>query len=222
MANQPQYVDEVLELSSLKKWQWPFHIMMHPFEGYENLRWKKAGSMKVAWAIVILYFLVQVCDKLFTGFVYNTYTERVFNVVPTFIQTIVLFIAWAVGNWAVGTFLNGEGSMKNIFIFSAYALVPKIIGDIVCIGMSNIILANEEIFMNLIKILFTAWSVLLMFMAIKVVHQYKFGENIGAIILTIFAIFVMLFLLVLLLSIFQKLYVFCATIYTEIVYRMSV
>lgn len=222
MANQPKYIDEVVELSNLKVWQWPFHIMMHPFEGFENLRWKKAGSMKVAWAIVILYFLVQVCDKLFTGFIYNSYNERVFNVVPTFIQTIVLFIAWAVGNWAVGTFLNGEGTMKNIFIFSAYALVPKIIGDAVCIVMSNCIESKEEIFMQLVSILFTAWTAVLIFMAIKVVHQYKFGENIAAIVLTIAAIFIMLFLLVLLLSIFQKFYVFCATIYTEIVYRMSV
>lgn len=222
MAKQPQYVDEVLELSNLKKWQWPFHIMMHPFEGYENLRWKKSGSMIVAWVIVFLYFFVQVCDKLFTCFVYNNYTERVFNVVPTIVQTIVLFIAWVIGNWAVGTFLNGEGSMKNICIFSAYALVPKIIGDAIAIGMSNIIVENEEIFMNLIQIVFTAWTVLLLFMAIKVVHQYKFGETIAAIILTIAAILIMLFLAVLLLSIFQKLYVFCATIYTEIVYRFSV
>lgn len=222
MANQPQYIDEVVELSNLKAWQWPFHIMMHPFEGYENLRWKKAGSMKVAWAIVILYFLVQVCDKLFTGFVYNSYHERIFNVVPTFIQTIVLFLAWAIGNWAVGTFLNGEGTMKNIFIFSAYALVPKIIGDAACIVMSNCIEAKEAIFMQLVGIVFTSWSAILIFMAIKVVHQYKFGENVAAIVLTIAAIFIMLFLLVLLLSIFQKFYVFCATIYTEIVYRMSV
>lgn len=222
MANNVEYIDEVVELSNMKKWQWPFHIMMHPFEGFENLRWKKTGSMTVAWAIVFIYFLVQVCDKLLTCFVYNSYGERVFNVVPTIIQTIVLFIAWVVGNWAVGTFLNGEGSMKNIFIFSAYALVPKIIGDAIAIVMSNIVIENEAIFMSLIQILFTAWSVLLMFMAIKVVHQYKFGENVAAIILTVAAIFIMLFLTVLLLSIFQKLYLFCATIYTEIVYRFSV
>ena len=222
MAKQPEYVDEVIELSNMKKWQWPFHIMMHPFEGFENLRLKKAGSMKVAWAILFIYFIVQVCDKLFTSFLYNDYMEKVFNVVPTIIQTIVLFIAWAVGNWAVGTFLNGEGSMKNIFIFSAYALVPKIIGDTVAIFMSNAILETEAIFMTLLQVLLTAWTALLLFMAIKVVHQYKFGENVAAIVLTIAAIFIMLFLAVLLLSIFQKLYVFCATIYTEIVYRFSV
>lgn len=222
MANQVEYIDEVVELSNMKKWQWPFHIMMHPFEGYENLRWKKTGSMTVAWTIVFLYFIVQVSDKLLTGFAYNTYTERVFNVVPTIIQTIVLYIAWCLGNWAVGTFLNGEGSLKNIFIFTAYALVPKLIGDAVAIVMSNIVLENEAIFMQLISILFTGWSVLLLFMAIKVVHQYKFGENVAAIILTVIAILIMLFLVVLLLSIFQKFYVFCLTIYTEIVYRLSV
>ena len=27
-------------------WKWPFYIMAHPFEGFEDLRWKKAYNMK--------------------------------------------------------------------------------------------------------------------------------------------------------------------------------
>ena len=34
-------------------WKWPFYIMRHPFEGFEDLRWKKAYNMKVALVIVL-------------------------------------------------------------------------------------------------------------------------------------------------------------------------
>ena len=43
-------------------WKWPFYIMRHPFEGFEDLRWKKAYNMKVALVIVALLFIVSVCS----------------------------------------------------------------------------------------------------------------------------------------------------------------
>lgn len=212
----------MVDMMNYKSYKWPFHIMMHPFEGFEDLRWKKAGSLKVAWTITILFFLISVGTKQITGFIFNESQERIFNVVPTLVSSIVLILMWAIGNWAAGTFLSGEGTLKNIFIFSTYALVPKMIGDVIAIILSNVIVYNESMFMNISTWLFTGWSILLMFMAIKVVHQYKFWENIGAIILTIAAIFIMLFLAVLLLTMFQQIYVFFATIWTEIVYRFNV
>lgn len=47
-------------------WKWPFYIMRHPFEGFEDLRWKKAYNMKVALVIVALLFIVSVCSELMT------------------------------------------------------------------------------------------------------------------------------------------------------------
>lgn len=209
-------------MMDIPKYKWPLHIATHPFEGFEDLRWKKAGSMKIAWLIIALTFIVGVAQRTLTGFIYNTSYVKVFNVVPILISTIVLFLCWVFGNWAVGTFLDGEGTVKNIFIFSAYALVPKIIADIVIIILSNFLLHNEAMFINIIYYISLILTITLIFNAIRAVHQYTIPRTIAAIFLTLVAILIILFLIVLLITLFQQVYVFALTIYTELGYRFNV
>ena len=43
----------------LPAWKWPFYVARHPFEGFEDVRWKKAYNAKVALVIVLAFFLVR-------------------------------------------------------------------------------------------------------------------------------------------------------------------
>jgi hypothetical protein len=59
-----------------------------------------------------------------------------------------------------------------------------------------------------------------MIQAMKAVHQYSFSKTLGSIIMTLIAMLLILFLAILLLSLFQQVYVFGYSIYTEIAYRI--
>ena len=175
-------------------WKWPFYIMRHPFEGFEDLRWKKAYNMKVALVIVALLFIVSVCSELMTGFLFNTAAVKIFNIVPIIIRTIVIFFTWVIGNWALCTLFDGEGTMKNICVNTAYALVPYVT---------------------------ILWTVVLLISGMKTVHQYSIPKTLLFMLITILAMVVILILLVLLVSLFQQVYVFIYSIYTELLYRFS-
>ena len=112
--------------------------------------------------------------------------------------------------------------MKNICIYSAYALIPYIAQIFINVLLSHILIQDEAVFMQAIRIIGVGWSVILLFSAIKSVHQYSFGKTVFAIILTIVAMLIMLFLLVLFMSLIQQVYIFISTIYTEISYRVRV
>lgn len=202
--------------------QWIKHTMTHPFEGFEDMRWKKAGSVRYACVIVLLWFVASVFYSRLYGFQFYVETDKMFNIIPYIVQTIVLFLTWVVGNWAVCTLLDGEGSMRNIFIYSAYALVPYVASIYLDVFMSHLLIRDEYIFIEAVRCIGLLWSAVLVFSAIKSVHQYSFLKTVGAIILTVAAMLVMLFLLVLLLSLFQQVYVFVYSIYTEIAYRLKV
>ena len=76
--------------------------------------------------------------------------------------------------------------------------------------------------MQIIKLIGVGWTVILLFSAIKSVHQYSFGKTVLAIVLTIGAMLIMLFLLVLLMSLIQQIFIFISTVYTELSYRARV
>ncbi len=199
---------------------WLKHVIFHPVEGFEDLRWKKQGSMKIALVIVFLLFVDMVADRQLTGFQFNTAYVKVFNVVPLLVQSVVYFFTWVIANWALCTLFDGEGTLKKICIYSAYALVPYIICSYISIFISNFIVEDEKIWMTAIYYVGLIWSVVLMIQAMKAVHQYTFTKTIVSMIFTLVAMLLILFLAILLLSLFQQVYVFGYSIYTEIAYRI--
>ena len=199
---------------------WLKHVIFHPVEGFEDLRWKKQGSIKIAMVIVFLLFVAMVADRQLTGFQFNTAYVKVFNVVPLLVQSVVYFFTWVIGNWALCTLFDGEGTLKKICIYSAYALVPYIVCTFLAVFVSNFIVQEESIWMNAISYLGIIWSVVLMVQAMKAAHQYTFGKTLVSMFFTIVAMLLILFLAILLLSLFQQVYAFGYSIYTEISYRI--
>lgn len=198
------------------------HVVMHPFEGFEDLRWKKAGSMKIAIGIVVLLFIQQLAYSRMYGFQYYSDYDKIFNIVPYIFQSFGIFLLYVVCNWAMCTLFDGEGSMKNIFIVTAYSLIPYIVGYLIGTVMSHVLIRDEYIFIQAFEIIGTAWSLVLFLSAMKAVHQFSFVKTIALVVLTLIAMVLVLFLLVLLLTLFQQVIIFVFTIYTELSYRLRV
>ena len=202
--------------------QWVRHAVTHPMEGFEDMRWKKAGSLKLMGGILLLWFVGTILQDRFYGFQFYAVPDKLFNIVPYIVRTLVLFLTWVVGNWAVCTLLDGEGSMRNIAVYSSYALVPYVAGLYIEVFLSHILIRDESVFLQAVTVISTLWTAVLLFSAIKSVHQYSVGMTILALLLTIAAMLIMLFLLVLVLSLFQNVWLFVYSVFTELAYRLKV
>lgn len=201
--------------------QWVIHAITHPVEGFEDMRWKKTGSLKIAFFIVFMLFLAGIAAERLYGFNHYVPYDKIFNIVPYIVKSFVIFGAWTVGNWAVCTLLDGEGTMKNICIYSAYSLVPYVAQLFITTFLSHFLIRDESVFLNIIAIIGTGWTAVLLFSAIRSVHQYSAVKTVFAIILTIAAMLIMLFLLILLLFLIQQVAIFFMTLFTEISYRVK-
>ncbi len=206
----------------LTQGQFVRHVIMHPFEGFEDLRWKKSGSLAIATGIVVLLFIQQLAYNRMYGFQYYSSYDKIFNIVPYFFRSFGIFLLYVVCNWAMCTLFDGEGSMKNIYIVTAYSLIPYIAGYLIGTVLSHFLIKDEYIFIQTFEIVGTAWTVVLFISAMKAVHQFSFGKTLALIALTLVAMIAVMFLLVLLLTLFQQVIIFIFTIYTELSYRLRV
>jgi hypothetical protein len=205
----------------LSAWKWPFYVTRHPFEGFEDLRWKKGYNMKVALIMVLAFFVITVVHARATGFLFNPELPKIFNIVPYFSMTVLIFFVWVIGNWSLCTLFNGEGTMRNICCVSAYALLPHMVSMAVFTVASRLLLEREAGFLSFIWVLGLAWSVVMMISGMKAVHQYSVPKTLLAIAFTLVAMTIILFIVVLLVSLFQQIYIFFYTIYTELLFRRT-
>ena len=201
--------------------QWLKHVIFHPIDGFEDMRWKKQGSLKIALVIVFFLFVAQVVKSRFGGFAYNMYAyTSLFSIIPILIQSVVYYGTWVVANWALCTLFNGEGKMKRVAIYTAYSLVPYIVCSIISVFMTYFLTTDESIWISFISNLGLYWSLLLLIFGMKACHQYSFSQTILSMIFTVVGMLLILFVFVLMMSLFQQVWLFFYTIYTEILYRL--
>ena len=134
-------------------------------------------------------------------------------------MTVIPFWLFCIANWAVGTIGNGEGKINEICTFAALALTPYILCSLTATALSNILVLEEESFLQVLLVIGGLWSGMLLFQAIRIVHNYSGLMTMGIILLTVLGIAIILFILLLLYALFQQMYSFVSTIYSELMYR---
>ena len=86
----------------------------------------------------------------------------------------------------VASINDGEGSLKNIYTVTAYAVSPYIIITPFVVLLSYFVTYNEAFILQLIWFIGVAWSAVLLFLAVKQTHNYNVGETVKNILLTIY------------------------------------
>ena len=195
-----------------------FHLIFHPFDGYWDLKHEKRGSVRAGLLIVGLTIVAFYYQSIGTGYYYNPQGTYM-SVFMQIMSILIPFMLWVIANWCFTTLFDGEGSFKDIFIASSYALFPVPAFVIISTILTNVLVGDEGQITSMLVVLAFVWMGFLLVLGMQVTHDYSMGKNILTVIMTIVGMVFIMFIALLFISLVSKMISFVSTIVSEISYR---
>lgn len=207
-------------MKSNNVWKYAFYVLVHPFDGFWDLKWEKRGRLKVSLTILFLSILTFITQRRYTGFVINTFRSSNSNVFLEIMGVLLVFILWCTANWCLTSLMDGKGTYRDIAIATGYALMPYVLLNLPMVFLSHFMVLEEMTFYYLVISISLLWCGCLLLSGTMMTHDYSASKTIGTIICILVAMLVLLFLGILLFSIIQKIVSLIYAIYLEIAYRI--
>ncbi|MFC5467043.1 YIP1 family protein [Lederbergia graminis] len=201
--------------------KYPFYVMLHPFNGYWELKYERNNKINVVVSLIILILLAltNILHSQYSGFVINIYNPKEMNSIMEVVYVIVPVLFWCVANWSLTTLMDGKGKFIEIFNATCFALAPIVLIHFPWIWISNFISIEESTFYYFSTGFALFWFLYLMFIGNMTVHQFTPSKTIATMLLTIVAMGFMAFLCLLFFSLIQQIVSFVYVLYQEIVMR---
>ncbi len=197
-----------------------FHIMVHPFDGFWDLKHEKRGSIKSAFLILLMVIATFAYQSLGTGYVFDQTSAKDYSgIYSTIISVIVPIMLWVVSNWCLTTLFDGEGKFGDIFVATCYALIPIPLLVIPSVMLSNVLVPNEGGIITTITTIAWLWVGMLLIIGMMTTHGYSFLKNLITVIATIVGMVIIMFLAILFFQLMAKLVNLVTQLWLEISFR---
>jgi hypothetical protein len=192
--------------------------MLHPVEFFEDVQGK--GRWHQALIIIMMTVAARYFSLTLSGFFFQT---REFDEISILLETlwiVVPWVTWSITNWGVSTIMDGEGKFKDVFISSAFVFTPYIVFAVPVAILSNILTRGEQSLYNGLVWFIMLWIVYLIFMQVKVVHDFQLSKMLWIVVLTVIGMFIIWFIGLLIFGLINQTINFLIGLYKEINYRM--
>lgn len=206
--------------SLLGSLRYALHVIVHPFDGFWDLKHEKRGNVLSASIILLLVVATYILMRQYTGFLFNYRKVSELNILIELGSVLVPFALWSAVNWAVTTLMDGKGTIKDIYIATAYSLTPLVLLLIPATLISNFLTLEEGAFFYYLQAAATLWTGLLLFLGTLVTHDYDIPKTVVATLVIVVGIGVVIFISMLLFSVINTLLAFVSTLWTEVQFRL--
>ncbi len=203
-----------------KSLKYATYCMFHPFDGFWDLTHEKRGSMAAANTIVIAVLVTRLLSLQFTSFLFNNVYWPEVNILQQCLSVLLPLVIFVLGNWGLTTLFDGKGTLKDVYMGTCYALAPFVILQLPMIVLSNVVTVDEAAFYSVMNMLSLVWSGGLIVCAMMQIHDYGLGKTLLFIVMSIFAMAVIIFLLLLFFTLVGDAVGYVTSLYDEIQFRL--
>lgn len=201
--------------------KFPIYLLAHPFKGFEDFKLDKKGKMHVAIIYLLLLVISTAFNETSGGFLILSPQNNEHSIVKIFLLITVPVVLIAIGNWSITSLFDGKGKVTEIFKVICYAIIPLVWVGFPMTIISNFLIMEELAIHQAMLTIATVLVGYLGFFGLLVVHEFGMAKTIITIIASIVAIAVIIFIGILILTLFQQLYGFIISVYEEFIMRIS-
>nr|AGS51841.1 hypothetical protein [uncultured bacterium contig00066] len=207
-----EYVGKTLKYS--------LYVCTHPLDGFWDLTHEKRGSIAAANIIVCASVIIEVLRLTLTSFQFVRINMERFNAILVVMSVILPVFLWTLSNWSFTTLMDGKGTMKDIYMAVAYAMVPSVIINAIMIIISQVITFDEGAVYWFLSGFSILWTGILILAGMMMIHDYSLLKTILSSLLTIVGIGIILFIFVIFFSLVSDAVAFFISLYKEILFRV--
>lgn len=196
-----------------------FGVSFHPFKNFEDIKYRKKGSAKLALLITFFLFLSFALKATCSGFLYSQTDMTKYNIWNTLIGTGGLLLLWSICNWLISSMFQGKGTFGEVYIASSYVMVPMIGYTLLYTVLSNFLPLSMFGVVTGIGTAITIFTVFLMTVALMTVHEFDFFKFALSVLVTAFFMILVIFVILMCAILMIQFVTFFKTVYTEVAYR---
>ena len=196
-----------------------FHVILHPFDGFWDLKHEKRGSVRGAIFFILLAIATFYYQAIGQGYLLDPFASLA-SVWGQIFGVLVPLFLFVLANWCLTTLFEGEGSFKDIFVACSYSLLPIPLLVIPTTIYSNFCITTETDIIGFISTFAFIWLGLLVFFGTMVTHDYSMGKNVITVLGTVVGMVFIMFLAVLFTTLVGKIVGLITNIVDEIQYRL--
>lgn len=173
------------------KFKLTFDTIIHPFKGFEAVKYRNMGSIKIAIALTVLLYLSFYLSETASGFLYRETTVGTYNALFTLSSTVGMLLLFVTSNFLICSQFSGKGSFREIYIATIYSLLPIIMYKFLYVLLTNFLPLSASGFINGLGAAITLYSLFLLCIALITIHEYDFFK----LVLTTLAVVIMMILI---------------------------
>ena len=213
--------NKVISFKLIREVRYLGYYWLHPLDGTYGIRKERKTSNLSAFIIGILATVIYVVNKYYTGFTFRNTKDGVYTLAQDVSSLGIAFFAIVIATYLVCTISDGSTTFRQLTHGMVYSLGPYIFIKPFVILLSNGLTLNEEFILQISNVVIYTWIVILIFLSIKELNEYSFGQTVRIIFLSVFTLFIAALSLFILYSLFQQLFSFIASLYGEVVHRFE-
>lgn len=193
--------------------------VMHPFRNFQEIKYKKLGSLPLALVITFLFFLTGALQTTLSDFRATSYDPTTYNLIYQIARTIGLVVLWSLANWGVSALAEGKGKLKEVFIVTGYSMLPMVVYQIISIPLSYAIQSSGDLVISSLQTVAIILAGIMLCVGLMTIHDYTFPRLVFVAVLTVLGMILVIFVLFMVGMMISQFWEFIVTVFMEVVYR---